>query len=69
VAGKIKVKQIKSAIGAPRKIREHLKGLGLKGINQERELEDTPSVRGLIFHVKHLVVSDPPEAANKKVQA
>ena len=66
MAGKVKVKLVKSQIGAPKHVREHLKGLGLKRINQERELEDTPSVRGLIFHVKHLVQADPPEAATRK---
>jgi len=65
VAGKVKVKLVKSQIGAPKKVREHLKGLGLKRVNQEKELEDTPSVRGLIFHVKHLVQADPPEAASR----
>lgn len=65
MAGKIKVTLVKSMIGSPRKIREHLKGLGLKKINQVKELEDTPAVRGLIFHVKHLVKTDPPEAVNK----
>ena len=30
-------------------------GLGLNKINKERELEDTPSIRGMIEKVKHLV--------------
>jgi len=60
VAGTVRVKQIKSAIGSQRYQRECLKGLGLRRINHERELEDTPMVRGMIFKVKHLVVADPP---------
>jgi len=32
-----------------------LKGLNLRKINDVRELEDTPSVRGLISKVAHLV--------------
>ena len=66
MAGKIKIKLVKSPIGAPKKVQLHLKGLGLKRVNQEKELEDTPSVRGLIFHVKHMIQADPPEAATRK---
>ena len=35
--------------------RECLKGLGLNKMHKTRELEDTPSVRGMIEKVKHLV--------------
>ena len=52
---KIKVKQIKSAIGRKDYQRRNLIGLGLNKINRERTLEDTPSVRGMIEKVKHLV--------------
>jgi large subunit ribosomal protein L30 len=65
---KLKVKMVRSPIGYPRDQRATLNGLGLSHINQERELEDTPAVRGMIFKVKHLVVSDPPEAAQRKPQ-
>ena len=51
---KIKVKQIKSAIGRKDYQRKNLIGLGLNKINRERTLEDTPSVRGMIEKVKHL---------------
>ncbi len=61
MAGTVKVKLVKSAIGSQKKQRECLKGLGLRRINHERELEDTPMVRGMIFKVKHLVVADPPK--------
>ena len=50
---KIKVKQIKSAIGRKDYQRRNLIGLGLNKINRERTLEDTPSVRGMIEKVKH----------------
>jgi large subunit ribosomal protein L30 len=55
VEGRVKVTQIKSAIG--RKPDQHatLVGLGLRGIRTERILEDTPSVRGMINKVKHLL--------------
>ena len=52
---KIKVKQIKSAIGRKDYQRKNLIGLGLNKINRERTLEDTPSERGMIEKVKHLV--------------
>lgn len=55
MAGKIKVKQVKSSIGYVRIQRETLKGLGLKKMQQTRILEDTPAIRGLIRKVAHLV--------------
>ena len=51
----IKVKQTKSAIGRLPKHRATLKGLGLRKINHVRELEDTPSVRGMIHRVNYMV--------------
>ena len=33
-----------------------LKGLGLNKLNRTRELEDTPSVRGMVNAISHLVV-------------
>ena len=59
---RLKVKMVKSPIGSPRKMRENLIGLGLTRMNQERDLEDTPSVRGMIYKVRHLVEVDPPRA-------
>jgi large subunit ribosomal protein L30 len=69
MASKIKVKLVKSKSGAPPNVRECLRGLGLRRVNSERELVDTPSVRGLIFKVKHLVEVDPPDAAMKTDKA
>ena len=51
----IKVIQRKSGIGRPQDQRATLLGLGLKRLNQERILEDTPAVRGMINKVNHLV--------------
>ena len=53
---KLIVKQVKSAIGRQGYQRKTLIGLGLNKINKERQLEDTPSIRGMIEKVKHLVV-------------
>jgi large subunit ribosomal protein L30 len=53
---KLVIKQIKSAIGRKAYQRKTLIGLGLNKMNKEKTLEDTPSVRGMIEKVKHLVV-------------
>lgn len=52
---KIKVKQVRSTIGRPGVQELHLKGLGLKGIGQTVIVKDTPSNRGLVRKVQHLV--------------
>lgn len=51
----VKVTQIKSSIGRKFDQRQTLIGLGLNKIRRTKELEDTPSVRGMINKVKHLV--------------
>ena len=51
----IKVKQIKSRIGAPIDQKSTLQELGLRKISQVVEVEDTPSMRGMIRKVHHLV--------------
>jgi large subunit ribosomal protein L30 len=53
--GRVKVTQIGSPIGRESSQRDTLRGLGLDKINRSRELEDTPSVRGMIDKVKHLL--------------
>jgi large subunit ribosomal protein L30 len=42
-------------IGTKQSHRDTVLGLGLKKIGQVRELEDTPSVRGMINKVAYLV--------------
>lgn len=51
----IKVTQTGSGIRQPKDQVATLKGLGLGKMHRTRELEDTPSVRGMINKVKHLV--------------
>lgn len=51
----IKVTQIASPIGKPQDQRATLIGLGLNKLNKVSVLEDTPSVRGMIRKVQHLV--------------
>lgn len=54
--GRIAISWKKSQIGYDRRQRATLRGLGLRRIGQRIELEDTPSVRGMIRKVRHLVV-------------
>ena len=51
----IKIKQIKSRIGAPKDQKDTLRALGLYKISQVVEVKDTPSSRGMIRKVHHLV--------------
>jgi large subunit ribosomal protein L30 len=49
------VQQYASAARRPDVQRRTLVGLGLNKINRTRELEDTPSVRGMVNAVSHMV--------------
>ena len=51
----VHVTQEKSPIGRKAYQRQTLIGLGLNNIGRSSELEDTPSIRGMINKVKHLV--------------
>ncbi len=48
MANTIKVQLVKGLIGTRESHRATVRGLGLRGINSVRELEDTPAVRGMI---------------------
>ena len=51
----IVVKQIGSPIRRPAEQRATLVGLGLNKMHKTRELVDTPSVRGMVNKIPHLV--------------
>ena len=51
----IKIEQIKSPIGRTKDQRATLIGLGLNKMHRVNTLEDTPSVRGMVNKVSHLV--------------
>ena len=51
----IVVQQYASAARRPAVQTATLKGLGLNKIRRTRELEDTPSVRGMVHAVRHMV--------------
>lgn len=51
----VKVTLVRSPIGCKADHRATVRGLGLTRMNQSRELEDTPAVRGMITKVQYLV--------------
>ena len=51
----VKVQLVRSPIGTKESHRATVRGLGLRGINSTRELEDTPAVRGMINKISYLV--------------
>ena len=54
-SGKLEVRQIRSVICRPHPQRRVLKGLGLRGLGSVVIVENTPSFRGMIKKVMHLV--------------
>ena len=54
--GVIKIKLVRSPICAPEKQKLVVKGLGFTRLNQVIEREDTPSIRGMVAKVPHLVI-------------
>ena len=55
MADKLKVTLVKSPIGAIPKQKAPVEALGLKKLNKTVELPNNDAVRGMIWHVKHLV--------------
>jgi large subunit ribosomal protein L30 len=53
--GTVKIQQVVSFIGSTDDIRQAVRGLGLRRMHQVVEREDTPSIRGMIHKVRHLV--------------
>lgn len=54
-AARLRVKQIKSGVGGTQRQRQTLRGLGFRKLYQTVEVEDSPSVRGMIVAIAHLV--------------
>ncbi|HET7693256.1 MAG TPA: 50S ribosomal protein L30 [Gemmatimonadota bacterium] len=55
VTKKLRITQSKSDIGQPRRMRDTLRALGLKGYQRSAEQPDNPAIRGMISKVRHLV--------------
>ena len=51
----LKVTWVRSTIGYNKKQSKIIEALGLTKLNQTKILPDNDSVRGSLFHVKHLV--------------
>jgi len=55
MAEKLKITLVKSPIGAVPKHKATVEALGLRKLNKTVEMSDNEAVRGMIWHVKHLV--------------
>ncbi len=53
--GTVKIKWVVSFISCTDDMRQTIRGLGLRRMHQVVERQDTPSVRGMIHKVRHLV--------------
>jgi large subunit ribosomal protein L30 len=53
--GKIKIKLVRSPICTPEKHKAIVRALGLKKINRVVERPDTPSFRGMVAKIPHLL--------------
>ncbi len=51
----LKITQIKSKIGRPKRQKRTLEALGLKRIRQTRVVNATPQIEGMIAKVRHLL--------------
>ena len=57
--GRLSITLKRSTIGFPRDQRGTVAGLGLRRLHQTVEHEDTPSIRGMLHKVRHLVEVKP----------
>ena len=53
--GKIRIKQVKSAIHRPKDQKQTLVALGIRKMNQSVEQEATPQILGMVKKVQHLI--------------
>jgi large subunit ribosomal protein L30 len=55
MAGRLRITQIRSAIGRVKEQKQMVRSLGIRRLYQSVEHEDNPAIRGMIQKVKHLV--------------
>jgi large subunit ribosomal protein L30 len=71
--GKVRITQVRSGIGQTARMRANLEALGLRHHQDEVVKVDSPSLRGQILRVRHLVkiapVGDKPGKAGRAVKA
>lgn len=60
-SGKVRIKQVRSGIGHSWRMRQTLEAIGLKHHQHEIVVKDSPSLRGQIKRVRHLVTVTPVE--------
>jgi large subunit ribosomal protein L30 len=53
--GKVRIRWVRSCIASPTKHKLIVKGLGFTRLNQIVEREDTPSIRGMVKKIPHLL--------------
>jgi large subunit ribosomal protein L30 len=61
--GQLKITQVRSGIGHPHWMRRTLAAIGLKGHQQSVIQADTPSLRGQLKQVRHLIEVVPVEGS------
>ncbi len=54
-SGVLKIKWVRSFIACPQNMRQTIRGLGFRRLNQVVERPDTAAIRGMILKVRHLV--------------
>jgi large subunit ribosomal protein L30 len=55
MAGKVKITQVRSAIGRQKRQKLTIRALGIRKMHQSVIHDDTPQIRGMIAKVRHLV--------------
>lgn len=55
MAGKLRLKYVKSSIGYNKKQKETVRALGFHRLNETVEHKDTPIIRGMVNKVRHLL--------------
>lgn len=58
-AGTLRIRWVRSFIACPRGMRQTIRGLGFRRMQQVIERPDTPAIRGMIHKVRHLVEVEP----------
>lgn len=57
----VRITLVKSPIGYSQRHKDTIKALGLRRMHQTVEHEDTPTLRGMLYKVEHLVVVEEKE--------
>lgn len=55
MANKLEVTYVRSSIGRPQRQRRTVEALGLRKLNDSVRHDDTPTIRGMVHAVRHLV--------------